>query len=302
MHHESVFYPENYIFDFDLASCKLFEGMGVCHIWHLPLAVDTDRVDALLSGAADLALYQNEISFVGNLYERNTYDRIEHKLPEYLRGYFDAAMEIQSNVYGSNVLEEALTPTVLEQLSSYFDLDKSEGSFSDLGLVFSTTVLGYRVARMQRLTALLELARKHPVTLYTDSPSEELPGVDKRMGLDYWEEAPKAFCKSRINLNLTIPNIRSGIPLRVWDILGAGGFLLTNYQAESAMYFEEGKDLVSFYDREDMKEKADYYLAHDEERKRIAAHGRETVKAKHTYRHRIEQMMGILQRESGLPG
>ena len=295
MHHESVFFSENFIFEFDLTSCKLFRQMGVEHIWHLPLAVNTERIDGLLAHAADLSDYENEISFVGNLYERNSYDRLEGKLPEYLRGYFAAAMEIQSNMYGGNVLEEALTPEILEKLTDYFQLEKSEGSFSDLGLIFSTTVLGYKVARMQRFAALLALSKKHPTSLYTESPTDDLVGVYCRGGVDYWDEMPKVFYGSKINLNLTIPNIKSGIPLRMWDVLGAGGFLLTNYQAETAMFLEEGVDLVSFYGREDMKEKADYYLRHEEERQRIAIHGWETVRRKHTYVHRVRQMLEILK-------
>lgn len=62
---------------------------------------------------------------------------------------------------------------------------------------------------------------------------------------------------SKINLNFTIPNIKSGIPLRVWDVLGAGGFLLTNYQAEIPYYFKEGEDLVCFDGIDDLCEKQD---------------------------------------------
>ncbi len=295
MHHDSVFLPENFIFEFDLAACKMFKQMGVEHVWHLPLAVDVGRVERLLSEAMDLGDYENEVAFVGNLYERNAYDELEEKLPEYLRGYFAAAMQIQSNTYGGNVFDDALTPEVLSQLSQYFSLEKSPGSFSDLGLIFSTTVLGYKVARMQRLEALRSLGAGRGVSLYTESPVEEMPGVFFRGGVDYWDELPKVFYGTRVNLNLTIPNIRSGIPLRVWDVLGAGGFLLTNYQAESAMYFKEGVDFVSFYDRGDMKEKAEYYLRHEDERRRIAAHGRETVRAGHTYRDRVSEMLGILR-------
>ncbi len=296
MHHKSVFFPENFIFEFDLSTCRMFEKMGAEHIWHLPLAVDVKRAEQSISSLKDPDAYKNEIAFVGNLYERNTYDTIEERLPEYLRGYFDAAMQIQSNTYGGNVLEDALTPEVLGEVSEYFALEKSEGSFSDLALVFSTTVLGYKVARMQRLAALRMLAAGHTVSLYTESPTEGLMNVVLRGGVDYWEELPMVFHQTRVNLNLTIPNIRSGIPLRVWDVLGAGGFLLTNYQAENNMYFKEGKDLVSFYDREDMKEKADYYLRHEDERKRIAACGRETVCAAHTYDHRISEMFSVLKK------
>ena len=48
MYHESVFHACNYIFTFDKTNYLEFRGMGVKHIWYLPLAVDTERMDALL--------------------------------------------------------------------------------------------------------------------------------------------------------------------------------------------------------------------------------------------------------------
>ena len=48
MYHESVFHDCNYIFTFDKTNYLEFRGMGVKHIWYLPLAVDTERMDALL--------------------------------------------------------------------------------------------------------------------------------------------------------------------------------------------------------------------------------------------------------------
>jgi spore maturation protein CgeB len=53
-------------------------------------------------------------------------------------------MEVQSDLYGSNILEPSLTPDILEELSEHYELEKSsEKSFSDLGLIFSTTTLGF---------------------------------------------------------------------------------------------------------------------------------------------------------------
>ena len=43
---------------------------------------------------------------------------------------------------------------------------------------------------------------------------------------------PYVFRNSRINLNITLRSIKSGIPLRCMDIYGAGGFLLSNYQTD----------------------------------------------------------------------
>ncbi len=298
MHHESVFYDTNIIFTFDQTNYREFSGMGVKNIHFLPLCVDTKRIDALLS-SQDITPYRNRVSFVGSLYERNSYDRIEPRLSDHLRGYFEAVMEIQSDLYGSSVVEDALTTDILAELSEYFTLEKSPGSFSDLGLIFSTTTLGYKIAQIERKRGLDALSKILPVTLYTGSDVSELLNITYRGGVDYWSELPLVFAGSDINLNFTIPNIKSGLPLRIWDVLGSGGFLLTNFQAETPMYFKEGEDLVSFFSRQDMLEKAAYYAKHDDERCRIASSGRAKVEKYHTYEVRITEMLDVLG-ESGI--
>ena len=49
MYHKNVFLDCNYFFLFDKTNYLEFKGMGVKHIWHLPLAVDTNRLDELFA-------------------------------------------------------------------------------------------------------------------------------------------------------------------------------------------------------------------------------------------------------------
>ena len=302
MYHESVFHACNYIFTFDKTNYLEFRGMGVKHIWYLPLAVDTERMDALLGAPekperrnatqdSEMRKYRGNVAFVGSLYERNSYDKIKNRLPEYLRGYFDAVMEAQLNISGANIVEPMLTTNILEQLQEYFQLEKSEGSFSDLGLIFQTTVLGFKIAEIERRRALIELSKHYKVNVYSNSDVSDLLRIQYCGSVDYWSEMPKVFRMSKINLNFTIPNIKSGIPLRIWDVLGCGGFLLTNYQAEIPYYFKEGEDLVCFDGLEDLCEKVGYYLEHEEERKRIAWNGYRKVREKHSYIERIRTIL-----------
>ncbi|MCI5918468.1 MAG: DUF3880 domain-containing protein [Roseburia sp.] len=297
MYHESVFHDCNYIFTFDQTNYLEFKQMGVKHIWYLPLSVDAKRLDSLMNQADDLYQYQADVSFVGSLYERNSYDKIKSSLPEYLRGYFDATMEAQMNLSGANIIEPMLTTEILEELQKYFRLEKSEGSFSDLGLIFQTTVLGFKIAEIERRRALLELSKYFKVHVYSNSDTSDFLNIQYCGSVDYWSQMPKVFRASKINLNMTIPNIKSGIPLRVWDILGSGGFLLTNYQAEIPYYFEEGKDLVCFDGIEDMRDKVKYYLSHEEERAKIARNGYEKVKEHHTYVDRLSKILTIVKEE-----
>ena len=308
MYHESVFHACNYIFTFDKTNYLEFRGMGVKHIWYLPLAVDTERMDALLgvpeevgrwkvAQDPEMQKYRGDVAFVGSLYERNSYDKIKNRLPEYLRGYFDAVMEAQLNISGANIVEPMLTTNILEQLQEYFQLEKSEGSFSDLGLIFQTTVLGFKIAEIERRRALIELSKHYRVNVYSNSDVSDLLRIQYCGSVDYWSEMPKVFRMSKINLNFTIPNIKSGIPLRIWDVLGCGGFLLTNYQAEIPYYFKEGEDLVCFDGLEDLCEKVGYYLEHEEERKRIAWNGYRKVREKHSYIERIRTILLMCDKE-----
>ena len=302
MYHKNVFLDCNYFFLFDKTNYLEFKGMGVKHIWYLPLAVDTERMDALLGAPekperrnatqdSEMRKYRGDVAFVGSLYERNSYDKIKNRLPEYLRGYFDAVMEAQLNISGANIVEPMLTTNILEQLQEYFQLDKSAGSFSDLGLIFQTTVLGFKIAEIERRRALIELSKHYKVNVYSNSDVSDLLRIQYCGSVDYWSEMPKVFRMSKINLNFTIPNIKSGIPLRIWDVLGCGGFLLTNYQAEIPYYFKEGEDLVCFDSLEDLCEKVGYYLEHEEERKRIAWNGYRKVREKHSYIERIRTIL-----------
>ena len=104
---------------------------------------------------------------------------------------------------------------------------------------------------------------------------------------------PIIFHQSKINLNLTAKSIRSGLSLRIFDVLGCEGFLITNYQAELPEHFNIGEDLEAYTSLDDLIGKCEYYLSHDKDRQEIAHNGFEKVKKYHTYDIRLTQMLEI---------
>ena len=96
---------------------------------------------------------------------------------------------------------------------------------------------------------------------------------------------------SKINLNISLKSIKTGIPLRAFDIMGSGGFLLTNYQQELFEYFSPDEDFVYYNTYEDLIGKVEYYLSHERERMEIMRSGTEKVLREHTMKMRAEEMI-----------
>lgn len=80
---------------------------------------------------------------------------------------------------------------------------------------------------------------------------------------------------------------------RVYETLGRGGFMIHPYITGMEQHFEDGKHLVfyKFGDFDDLKNKIDYYLEHDDEREAIRLAGHEHVKQNHTYKQRWEAII-----------
>ena len=197
----SVFNECNYIFLFDKFDYYRFLQMGVKHVYYLPLAVNAERVKNCIEAASEKekGKYRGDISFVGGLYYKNSYDAIEDKLPEYLQGYFDACMEAQLDLYGDNVFDRLLTADILERLCEIIDFHQSDTAFSDIKLVFSSTYLGFKTAQKERIRNLNALASRFEVNLYTDRTDDRLRGVHVKESVDYREEMPLVFHESDIN-------------------------------------------------------------------------------------------------------
>jgi spore maturation protein CgeB len=278
--------PCNRIFLFDRELYKEFADYNKGHVFAVPLATNMVRNDRVISGADDATKvrYASDISFVGSTYqEKCPFNRA--KLSDKNRGYFDGIIEAQLKVYGYNFIESTIT----DQLAQEF-LDCTPNSYrfpdgyrkNDRAAVAQLYV-SVKVAEQERLRALRMLSDEFNVDIYTGSDTSSMPKIHNRGFARSLDEMPIIFNQSKINLNITAKSIRSGLSLRVFDVLGCGGFLITNYQAELPDYFEIGKDLVAYESLEHLQELCRYYLAHDDERAEIAAHGRETVIANYTY-------------------
>jgi len=86
---------------------------------------------------------------------------------------------------------------------------------------------------------------------------------------------------------------------RIFHAVGAGAMALNEYCPELENFFEIGKEIITFEygEVEDLKEKLSWYLAHDNERKKIARAGYERGRKQHTFSARINQILHIVKNE-----
>ncbi|MNO42732.1 Spore protein YkvP [compost metagenome] len=89
--------------------------------------------------------------------------------------------------------------------------------------------------------------------------------------------------------------IAKSINNRTFDAASCEAFQLIDSKEELVNHFEEGKEIISFQDNNDLLEKIHYYIAHDEERKRIAKKARKRVLTSHTFQHRIDHLLMKVQ-------
>lgn len=289
----------NRIFLFDRAQYEFFSPVNPSRIYYLPLAANVKRWEKAVLDMTDddYTAYGADVSFVGSLYtEKCRYDALSDKLSSYTRGYVDGLIESQLKIYGSNLIPASLTDRVISEIAAADpDFYKGMDTYGDTDRYLAAhQYIGMKLAAVERERTLNRLAEHFNVCLYTRSDTSSLPKVLCRGGVSTLTEMPRVFQASRINLNMTMRPIETGLSLRVWDILGCGGFLLTNYQAEIPEYFEIGKDLETYESMDELEEKIQYYLTHEEERMEIAIHGYEKTARHHTYEIRLSQMLKTL--------
>lgn len=291
----TVFFPENYIFHFDSYEVERMRREGVEHVYYLSLASNTEEYDGIRLTEQQIKKYCAEIAMIGSMY-RDKYRYFDKYtgFDAYTKGYLDAVVNAQEKIYGVNFLEEVLTPEIMKKICKTVPLMEEKGDrYDSAEWDFANYYLAMRVAAEERKDILGALSDHFDVALYTNEAVKELPKVRNMGSLEYYKEAPYAMKCAKINLNISLRSIKNGIPLRVLDIMGCGGFVLSNYQTDLCAEFVADEDFVYYESIEDAVEKAAYYLEHEEERARIAANGYRKVKEKHRFEDKCRQMLAM---------
>lgn len=285
----------NRVFVFDRALAEEIFPLNPGRIFHLPLAANVDAKDELFKDTQESVFdkFSHDIAFVGSLYtEKCPYDSLKN-LPEETSGYFDSIINAQEKIYGYYFIEDLLSDYQVDAVktlnSDFYALP--EGSFLTDKRTLAQYYIGSKITANERVHTFSMLSEIFPVNIYTGSDTAGIPLLKNMGRAKTLTEMPVIFNQSKININITSKMIRSGLPLRIFDILSSGGFLITNYQSEIPEFFTPGEDLVMYSDMDELEYLISYYLDHDEEREAIAKRGREIVREHFTYKGQLAKLL-----------
>lgn len=98
-----------------------------------------------------------------------------------------------------------------------------------------------------------------------------------------------------INADISTEIAGTGVNLRPFEVTASGVMLLNRDDRKDIFnLFEDGKEFVSFHGVEDVRQKAEYYLKHTEERNLIARAGFERTKKDHSYIKQFTKIFALI--------
>ncbi len=289
----------NHIYVFDRELYKLMRSRGVSTINYSPLGVNEQRLSALCqkldAETGGRISFWHEVSFLGSLYDNefNFYDQVSYLPPE-LKQYMDIVIQAQEKIYGHDLFtdEKAVTQGHIDRLRQYIQFEntgKYEINYDDV----IRDILRKKVTVNDRRNILKRMGQHFDTVIYTNPDARPIEGVANLGIADYTHKMPLIFHRSKVNLNISLRCITSGVSLRVMDVLAAGGFLVTTASPEIEEYFTDGVDLAIAHTPEEMIAKTAFYLEHEDERKEIALNGQRKVYEQFAYTKLLPKILTL---------
>jgi spore maturation protein CgeB len=117
-----------------------------------------------------------------------------------------------------------------------------------------------------------------------------------------WGRAKLAiYAGARLSLNPHHPlNDIVGVNIRTFELAAAGACQVVDLKEDLSTLFKPGEEVVTYRDLGELRRQLDYYLAHPEETRAIAESSRRRALAEHTLRHRIEEILTVVDERFGV--
>ncbi len=256
-------------------------GFGFTKTAYLPLAADPECFFPLDGPAGTLC----DASFVGSV-EMSLFDVISQRRIRWSKyPQLNHAIDLMT-LPGTN--ESSV------QIAKKLDSFRSQMPW-DLFAVFCRTVYdeANTSIRLQTVASITECS----VKVYGSGGWNNLraPNVEYCGPVAYWPDLNAVYHGTRINLNITGPQLMTGLTQRIFDASAGENFILSDEREDLYRLFLD--TVVSYRNRSDMNDKIHYFLKHDDERMEHALAAQKIIKKNHTWSHRALQLVEAIGSE-----
>ena len=285
LYNDSAYNTTNYFFIFDKYLLNVCKERALPNLYYLPLAANISRLGQTIISENDEKEYSCDISFVGMPYVDGRYSFYRNNLATDFQDELDsAAYGMIGKWDGRDHIHNILSDELIYAMSRLSAEDPGEKLNLPNRLYFEEVIIARAVAYTERKLMMEKISHLNPRWYGANvSDNDKIQGVSYYPWLSYQGTLPKAYYLSKINLSSSLHSIFSGLPLRVFDIIGSGGFILTNYQPEIEELFDIGKEIVVYHNFDEMSDLAGFFLTHESERLSILTEGYKKICDSYTY-------------------
>jgi hypothetical protein len=188
--------------------------------------------------------------------------------------------------------------------SEYFRIGFEARVLEKLGKVpkdIDASFVGGISRHHEKAVPLLEyLARETPIHFFgygVSSLDANSPIRPRHHGEVWGMDMYRTLARSHVTVNRHIDVAENyANNMRLYEATGVGTLLITDRKDNLDELFAIGEEVVCYSSREEAADLINYYLAHPEEAEKIARAGQARTLREHTYRHRMEELLPILER------
>lgn len=295
LYRKEALYKTNHIFVFDKKHLERLKELGIINVYYQPLAANMIKASKVRITDRDIKQYDRDVSFIGSIYNKGYFETL-------VNGIQEECISECEDLFNRHLCRWDINDTVFDELSDrtvealYGRLSQENRDLFAISDRFLTEylVLVIELTSRERVITLNELSGKFRTIVHTHDPeaNKNIISAEVRPPLrELSDELFRTYAASKVNINLTMRSIESGVPQRVFDIMSVGGCVFSNYQEEAEELFIPDKEIVLFKSLEELMDKASYYIKHERKRLEIGARGYLKVKDRYNYPTAVRNMI-----------
>ena len=285
----------NCVFVADSELYQDLRNLGVENLFFLPLGAPVVDKEAEIN-LLEKEKYKADVSMVGTILAREDFKynplTISSPLKDATKGYLEGCVACQHQFHGMQSICSNLPHYIWDDLVSAYPVPL-DSTLLTAQKYYEYNFFNHLITYADRdlhLNAYVE-ERYQKVHLYSKNDKYSSEKIKNMGWVDYHKTLPAIAEQSIINLMISHRNDRAMIPATAWMIMASKGFLLSNVQKD---YDILEVSPITYKDAKEMLSLSAYYYHHEDERKEIAEKIYLEAMKKHTYAHRIKEILSVI--------